>query len=124
MFRVLMIVLAAVGVAWGLTALLVPDLLAQLYGGSLEPFGRAFTNVGAAIAVGFGLLDGSLRNLQDSATQRRILLANLVAIMLVAVTLLLSTASGTFNALGWAGAALHSALAAVLLWVLVRASRT
>jgi hypothetical protein len=118
-----MIVLALVGVAWGMTALLVPDVLAQLYGGTLDAFARAFTNVGAAIAVGFGLIDGSLRNLQDPTTQRRILLGNLVAITLVASVLLITTASGTFNVLGWVGGALHVILAALLLWAVVRVGR-
>jgi len=122
MYRILMIVLAAVGVAWGITALLVPDVLAQLYGGTLDDFGRAFTMVGAAIAVGFGLIDGSLRTVEDPTLQRRVLLGNLVAITLVALVLLLSTASGTFNALGWAGATLHAILAAVVLLVVVRAA--
>jgi hypothetical protein len=124
MYRILMIVLAAVGVAWGITALLVPDVLAQLYGGSLDPFGRAFTNVGAAIAVGFGLIDWSVRNLQDPSVRRSILICNLVAIALVASVLLLNTASGTFNVLGWAGAALHAILAVVVLLAVSRADRT
>ena len=123
MYRNLMVVLAAVGVAWGITALLVPDVLAQLYGGSLDPFGRAFTNVGAAIAVGFGLIDWSVRNLQDPAPRRSILIGNLVAITLVALVLLLNTASGTFNVLGWAGAAIHAILAAGVLLALLRAAR-
>lgn len=122
MFRILMIVLAAVGVAWGITALLVPDVVAQLYGGTLNPFGRAFTSVGAAIAVGFGLIDWSLRNLQDSSTRRSILFGNFAAIALVASVLLLTTASGTFNVLGWAGAAIHGILAAILLLAFVRTS--
>jgi len=120
MYRILMIVLAAVGVAWGITALLVPDLLAQLYGGELDPFARSFANVGAAIAVGFGLMDWSVRNLQDPATRRWVLISNLAAVALVAMFLLLSTASGTFNSLGWVGAAAHAALAAVVVVALIR----
>jgi len=123
MYRILMIVLAAVGVAWGIIALLVPDVLAQLYGGSLDPFGRAFTNVGAAIAVGFGLIDCSVRSLQEPAVRRQILFGNLVAVTLVALVLLVNTAAGTFNVLGWAGAAIHTILAAVVLLALVRATR-
>lgn len=124
MYRTLLVVLAAVGVAWGITALFVPDVLAQLYGGSLDAFGRAFTNVGGAIAVGFGLIDWSVRNLQDLALRRSILIGNLVAITLVASALLLNTASGTFNVLGWAGAALHATLAAVVLLAVFRADHT
>ncbi|MEX0630274.1 MAG: hypothetical protein WD508_06495 [Chloroflexota bacterium] len=119
-----MIVLAGVGAAWGITALLVPHLLAQLYGGSLDAFARAFTSVGAAIAVGFGLIDWSVRNLQDLALRRSILIGNLVAITLIALVLFLNTASGTFNVLGWAGAALHAVLAAVVLLAVFGADRT
>jgi len=123
MYRTLLVVLAALGVAWGITALLVPDVLAQLYGGTLVGFGRAFTNVGAAIAVGFGLIDWSVRNLQDPSVRRSILIANLVAITLVALVLLVNTAAGTFNVLGWAGALLHAILAAVVFLAVVRAGR-
>lgn len=123
MYRILMVVLGAVGVAWGITALIVPDALAQLYGGELDPFARAFSNVGAAIAVGFGLVDWSVRNVQDTALQRGILIGNLAAITLVALILLLSTASGSFNSLGWVGAVLHAALAGVVLVALARANR-
>jgi hypothetical protein len=120
MYRVLMVVLGLVGVAWGATALIVPNVLAQLYGGELDPFARAFANVGAAIAVGFGLMDWSVRNLQDLAGRRWVLISNLTAVTLVATVLLLSTASGTFNSLGWLGGAAHAALAAVVLVALVR----
>lgn len=120
MFRILMIALAAVGVAWGITALLVPDVLAQIYGGALDPFARSFANVGAAITVGFGLMDWSVRNLEDRTARRWVLISNLAAVTLVAMVLLLSTASGTFNYLGWIGAAAHAALAAVVLVALVR----
>lgn len=120
MYRLLMTVLAAVGVAWGLTALLVPDLLAQLYGGTLDPFARAFSGVGAAIAVGFGLVDWSSRNLAGPGIRRGILASNLVAVALIAVILLVSTVAGTFNSLGWLGGLAHAALAAVVFLALVR----
>jgi len=120
MYRILMLVLGAVGVVWGITALFVPEVLAQLYGGELDSFARSFANVGAAIAVGFGLMDWSVRNLQDTATRRWVLVSNLTAVTLVATVLLLSTASGTFNSLGWIGAAAHAALAAVVLVALIR----
>jgi uncharacterized membrane protein len=120
MYRILMILLGAVGVAWGITALLTPDLLAQLYGGELNAIGRTFVNVGAAIAIGFGLVDWSLRTLEDTKLRRRILMANAVAITLVALVLLIGTATGTINALGWAGALVHAVLAASLLAALKR----
>jgi len=120
MYRILTVVLGAVGIAWGITALLVPEVLAQLYGGELDHFARSFANVGAAIAVGFGLMDWSMRNLEEPAMRRWVMISNLAAVTLVAMVLLLSTASGTFNSLGWIGAAAHGALAAVVLVTLVR----
>jgi len=120
MYRILTVVLGVVGVAWGITALLLPDLLSQLYGGELDPFAQSFANVGAAIAVGFGLMDWSVRNLQEPAVRRWVLISNLAAVTLVATVLLLSTASGTFNSIGWIGSAAHAALAAVVLVTLVR----
>jgi uncharacterized membrane protein YhaH (DUF805 family) len=79
--------------------------------------------VGAAIAIGFGFVDWSVRRLQDTGLRRRILLGNLVAVTLVAMVLLLGTTAGTINTLGWAGALFHAVLAAVVLVALLRMSQ-
>ena len=109
MYSVLLVVAAADGIAFGLGALLLPDMLAGIFGVALlEPFGRvAFQQLGA-LTIGLGVLDALARNLREAAGRRAVVVGNIVAFALIAVTAGSAAASGTANILGWGVAAFHA----------------
>jgi apolipoprotein N-acyltransferase len=120
MYRSLMVLAAADGIAFGVGNLLLPDIVLSILGGELNALGRSvFQTLGAAI-LGYGVVAWFLRKLEDGPMRRGVIVGVVISFVAIAVVVGLAALSGLVNLLAWAVVAIHAAVATGLLLVLLR----
>jgi hypothetical protein len=102
---------AVVSVVYALGALLVPGLLLVFHGARADDFGQLLARYYGALLLGVALICWFIKNAEDSAMRRGILLALFVADTLGFIVALLAQLSGMMNFLGWVDAAIWLVLA-------------
>ena len=100
-FRNLMIVSTVISLGFGVAFVLMPALLASLYGLGLTPAGTVMARLLGVEISGYGLLAWLLRNASDSEARRAILLAFFITDATGFVVSLLIQLAGLMNPLGW-----------------------
>ena len=105
--KTLLIVSAILAMGFGIAFMLLPVLLASLYGLELGPGGVFMTqHLGVDIA-GYGLLAWLLRNDIHTQTMKRFLLGFFVIDVTGLVLSLTHQLTGTMNPMGWSIVAIH-----------------
>jgi hypothetical protein len=120
MYRSLMALAAADGIAFGIGNLLLPDVMLAILGGEVNALGRSvFQTLGAAI-LGYGVVAWFLRELQDGPIRHGVIAGVVLSFAASALVVGLAALSGLLNLLAWAVVAIHAVVAVGLLLVLLR----
>jgi hypothetical protein len=98
---------AVVTLIFGLSLVVIPDLLLSLYGITVNDAGILIARLFGAAFLGFTVLNWSARRAADSEVLRGIVLANLMMDAVGFVVTLLGQLAGLSNALGWSCVALY-----------------
>ncbi len=94
--------------AFGLGLLLVPHLVASIYGSSLNVGGEISARLMGASLIGYALMNFWLCEAEDSATLTAFLRGN-AAFNGIALVLTLSfTVSGMWGTVGWSAVVMHA----------------
>ena len=107
----LLVINAIVALAYGISFVLVPATVLELYGmtqGTSEALAGQYFGV-ALIAI--GLLTCFARNVADSETQRAIILALLISDVVGTIVAVRGTLSGVMSAVGWSAVGIYLLLA-------------
>lgn len=118
MYRSLMVLAAADGIAFGVGNLLMPDVVVSILGGELNAMGRSVSQTLGAAILGYGVVAWFLRKLEDGPTRRGVIAGVVISFAAIAVVVGLAALSGLVNLLAWAVVAIHAAVAIGLLLVL------
>ena len=109
--RNLLVINAIVALAYGVSFVLVPATVLELYGmtqGTSEALAGQYFGL-SLIAI--GLLTWFARNVTDSDAQRAIILALLISDVIGVIVSVLGTVSGVMNAVGWSAVGIYLLLA-------------
>lgn len=120
MYRLLMTVVAANGIAFGLANLFVPDLVLSILGGEVDALGRSIFQALGGTILGYGLVAWFMRELDGGPMRRGVIAGVTISFAAIAAIVGIAAASGLLNALAWAIVAIHAAVAIGLLAVLLR----
>jgi hypothetical protein len=118
-FRILMTVAAIDGVAFGLAALVAPELTISIIGGELNPLGLALLRQFGGTIIGYGLVDWFVRKLEPGPMRRGVAIGNLVTFAAIAIVVSIIISAGLLNALAWGIVAIHGFVSLGLVAVLV-----
>lgn len=118
MYRLLMILAAVNGIAFGLGNLLLPDLVLSVLGGEVNALGRSLLQTLGATILGYGVVAWYLRELDHGSTRRGVSAGVAISFATIAVVVALAALSGLVNFLAWGVVGLHAAVALGLLLVL------
>ena len=120
MYRMLMTVVAANGIVFGLANLFVPDLLLSILGGEVDALGRNIFQALGGTILGYGAVAWFVRELDEGPIRRGVIAGVTISFAAIAAVVGIATASGLLNALAWAVVAIHAAVAIGLLVDLLR----
>jgi hypothetical protein len=107
----LLVVSAAVGVAFGVAFVLASGPLLSIYGITLDKAGTLIAQLFGALLIGIAVLNWLGRDLTDPQAQRAFVLGNLVGDVVGFVVILLGQLAGIANVLGWVNVAIYLLLA-------------
>ena len=110
--RNLLVLNAVLGLAYGIVLVLVPATVLTLYGMTSTPAANLTGQLFGVELIAVGLLCWFARNVSDSAAQRAIILAFLIAGVIGLIVSLMGTLSGVVNAVGWSAVLIYLVLAA------------
>ena len=99
-FRSLMMVSAALALAFGIAFVLLPQPTASLYGLAVTPVGIFLARLLGVEFMGYGLLAWFVQNAADSEARRSILLAFCITDAIGGLIALWGQVSGVMNPLG------------------------
>lgn len=102
---------AVVSIILGGGFFLVPEALGSPYGLELDEAGVNLARVLGAAFLGYGVLNWSARNSEESDARRAIVLGQFVGNAVAFVATLVNQLSGTPNVVGWIGVVVHLLLA-------------
>lgn len=118
MFQTAMSVLAGYAIAFGVPALLAPDLVYSIFDGSFpDEFTRTVARDHASLALGLGVIAWLARRVTAADARRAIAIGAAVGLALAGVSVAIGILNGAANALAWAIVLTHFALAAWLVFV-------
>ena len=120
MYRMLMIAVAANGIAFGLANLFVPDLVLSILGGEVDALGRSIIQTLGGTILGYGVVAWFLRELDAGPMRRGVIAGVAISFAAIAAIVGIAAAFGLLNALAWAIVAIHASVAIGLLAVLLR----
>jgi hypothetical protein len=109
--RNLFVLNAVLALAFGLGFLLLPGTMVALYGMEALPSANLLGQLFGVELIAVGLLCWFVRGVSDSAAQRAIMLALLIADVAGLIVVLIGTLSGVMNMVGWSGVAIYFVLA-------------
>ena len=101
---------AVLAVIIGVSAVLVPGPLMGLYGTSARPDINAEVQLLGTTLLAVGLVCWFARNVSDSAAQKALLRAFLIADGIGLVVVFINQLSGVYNAFGWSTVILYLVL--------------
>ncbi len=110
--RNLLVLNAVLALAYGIVSVLVPATVLTLYGMTPTPSANLTGQLFGVELIAVGLLCWFARNVSDSAAQRAIILAFLIANVIGLIVSLMGTLSGVVNAVGWSAVLIYLVLAA------------
>lgn len=108
----LLVLNAALALAFGVGFVLVPGTVLSLYGITPGPAVNLAGQYFGVELIAVGLLCWFARNVVDSAAQKAMILAFLIADAIGLIVSIMGTLSGVFNALGWSAVAIYLVLSA------------
>lgn len=120
MYRKLMMVVAADGIAFGLGNLLVPDLVLSILGGEVNALGRSLLQTLGGTILGYGVVAWSLRGLESVAIRRGVSTGVAISFAAIAAVVALAVLSGLVGPLALVVVAIHASVAIGLVVILVR----
>jgi hypothetical protein len=110
-YPVLLAVAAVDGLLFGLLFLLLPDTAISVFGGQLDPLGALLVRQLGGVITGLGLLNWLIRKVGDGDVRSAVIVGNVTAFAVIAVTAAIGAASGIINILGWGVSAFHAMVA-------------
>jgi hypothetical protein len=115
MYRLLMILAALNGIAFGLGNLLLPDLVLSVLGGEVNALGRSLLQTLGATILGYGVVAWSVRELDHGPIRRGVSAGVAISFAAIAMVVALAALSGLVNFLAWGVVGFHAAVALGLL---------
>lgn len=109
--RSLFVLNAVVALAFGAGFLLLPGTMVALYGMEPTPGANLMGQLFGVELIAVGLLCWFVGDIADTAAQRAIALALLIADVVGLIVVLIGTLSGVMNAVGWSGVVIYGGLA-------------
>ena len=119
-YRILLTAAAVNGTVFGLLFIVVPDAAISLFGGRLDQLGLLLVRQFGGVILGLAWLDWLIRRVEDPETRRAVVVGNVAAFVVVAVTAAIAVLVGAINPLGWVVAGFHAVVALGLLGTLLR----
>jgi hypothetical protein len=107
----LLVLNAAIAIAYGIGFLLVPGSVLAMYGAAPGPQINLTGQLFAVELIHIGVLAWLIRNVSDGLAQRAVILAGLLANLVGLVVALIGTLSGVVNSLGWSAVVIYVVLA-------------
>jgi len=101
---------AVIALVFGIGFVLVPGTMATLYGMTAGPEVNLAGQFFGVELIAVGLLCWLARNVSDSAAQRAMILAFLIADVIGLIVSIMGTLSGVFNAVGWSAVVIYLVL--------------
>ena len=101
---------AVIALVFGIGFVLVPGTMGTLYGMTPGPEVNLAGQFFGVELIAVGLLCWLARNVSDSAAQRAMILAFLIADVIGLIVSLMGTLSGVFNAVGWSAVVIYLVL--------------
>ena len=98
---------AVIALVFGIGFVLAPGTMATLYGMTPGPEVNLAGQFFGVELIAVGLLCWLARNVSDSAAQRAMILAFLIADVIGLIVSLMGTLSGVFNAVGWSAVVIY-----------------
>ena len=111
-FRSLSIASGVLGMAFGAAITLVQPFMTRVYGLPSEAANVAQARGFGGLLFVWGLIAFMMRDVDDRATQRLLLMANIVGYLIQIALTLHGIQSGVLNALSWSSVAIYAALMA------------
>lgn len=102
---------AAVGIAFGLGFLLLPEPLLAFYGAKLDAAGLVIGRLAGAELIGANLVRWGIRSVDHPKARRLVVLSGMISEGLGFVVTLIAQLSGLFNIMGWSAVALYGIFA-------------
>ena len=107
---ILLILNAVIALVFGIGFVLVPGTMGTLYGMTPGPEVNLAGQFFGVELIAVGLLCWLARNVSDSAAQRAMILAFLIADVIGLIVSIMGTLSGVFNAVGWSAVVIYLVL--------------
>ena len=101
---------AVIALVFGIGFVLVPGAMGTLYGMTPGPEVNLAGQFFGVELIAVGLLCWLARNVSDSAAQRAMILAFLIADVIGLIVSIMGTLSGVFNAVGWSAVVIYLVL--------------
>lgn len=106
----LLVLNAVVALAFGIGFVLLPATVLTLYGVTPGPGVNLAGQYFGVELIAVGLLSWFAKGVSDSAAQRAIILAFLIADVIGLIVSIMGTLSGVFSAVGWSAVAIYLVL--------------
>ena len=99
----LLVINAVIALAYGISYQLVPTTVLSLYGVTTGPGEIFMSRLFGAVLIGIGFLTWLVRDIQNSETQRAIILSLLVYCFIALIVTIHATVTGVMSTVGWTG---------------------
>lgn len=124
MFRTALTAFAVYGLGFGVGAVLAPDLIYPILGGSFpDEFTRTIARAQGSLAIGFGVLAWLARGVVAADAQRALVIGIVVELVVSGAVVAAGALNGAGNGLVWVIVVWHALLAPFFIFAYLRDRR-